>query len=131
MNSTSKELAAELPGLIRIYKDGTAERLIDFPHVPSSLIPDPDTGVSSKDVIISQNPPISARLYLPKLTPNPNRKIPILVYFHGGGFCIGSTFSSLDHNYLSLLVSKSGFIIVSIEYKLAPENPLAAAYEDC
>ncbi|KAJ7980078.1 2-hydroxyisoflavanone dehydratase [Quillaja saponaria] len=131
--TTTKEIAKEIPNLIRIYKDGTVERLLDSPIVPPSLR-DPDTGVSSKDITISDNPSISARLYLPKLTQSnnqENQKIPILVYFHGGGFCIGSAFSFLDHRYLNLIVSQANVLAVSVDYRLAPEHLLPAAYEDC
>ncbi|KAJ7980080.1 2-hydroxyisoflavanone dehydratase [Quillaja saponaria] len=131
--TTTKEIAIEIPKFIRIYKDGTVERLIGSPFVPPSL-QDPDTGVSSKDITISDNPSISARLYLPKLTQSnnqENQKIPILVYFHGGGFCVESAFSFLDHRYLNLIVSQSNVLAVSVEYRLAPEHLLPAAYEDC
>ncbi|KAJ7980079.1 2-hydroxyisoflavanone dehydratase [Quillaja saponaria] len=131
--TTTKEIAIEIPTLIRTYKDGTVERLFDSPIVPPSL-QDPDTGVSSKDITISDNPSICARLFLPKLTQSnnqENQKIPILVYFHGGGFCIGSAFSSFDHRYLNLIVSQANVLAVSVEYRLAPEHLLPAAYEDC
>ncbi|KAJ7980081.1 2-hydroxyisoflavanone dehydratase [Quillaja saponaria] len=131
--TTTKEIAKEIPKIIRIYKDGTVERLIGSPFVPPSL-QDPDTGVSSKDISISADPAISARLYLPKLTQSnnqENQKIPILVYFHGGGFCVESAFSFLDHRYLNLIVSQANVLAVSVEYRLAPEHLLPAAYEDC
>ncbi|KAJ4722413.1 2-hydroxyisoflavanone dehydratase [Melia azedarach] len=130
MASTTKEVAKELLPLIRVYKDGSVERLSGSPYVPPSPDADPTTGVSSKDIIISQNPAISARLYLPKLTQF-HRKLPILVFFHGGGFCIGSAFSFLQHRYLNILVSQAQVVAVSVEYRLAPEHPLPAAYEDC
>ncbi|KAL6193949.1 hypothetical protein ACLB2K_035033 [Fragaria x ananassa] len=123
---TTKEIASEIPNLIKHYKDGTVERFFGSPHVPPSLN-DPVTGVSSKDITISHNPLISARLYLPQ---NQTKRIPILVYFHGGGFCLESAFSSLDHRYLNRLVSEAQVIAVSVEYRLAPESPLPAAYDD-
>ncbi|XP_050255920.1 tuliposide B-converting enzyme 1, amyloplastic-like [Quercus robur] len=132
MTSATKEVAIELLPLIRVYKDGSVERLEGTPIVPPSPDQDPETGVSSKDVTISEDPSISARLYLPKLTShNQNQKFPILVFFHGGGFCIESAFSSLYHCYLGNLVSQINVAVVSVEYRLAPEHPLPAAYEDC
>ncbi|KAK7848238.1 2-hydroxyisoflavanone dehydratase [Quercus suber] len=132
MTSTTKEVATELLPLIRVYKDGSVERLEDRPIVPPSPDQDPETGVSSKDVTISESPSILARLYLPKLTShNQNQKFPILVFFHGGGFCVESAFSSLYHCYLGNLVSQINVVVVSVEYRLAPEHPLPAAFEDC
>ena len=130
--TSTKEIAKELPNRIRVYKDGTVERLFGSPIVPSS-INDPQTGISSKDVVISENPSISGRLYLPKLSENhpQSQKLPILVYFHGGRFCLESAFSFLHQRYLNLIVSQANVIAVSVEYRLAPENPLPAAYDDC
>ncbi|KAJ7980074.1 2-hydroxyisoflavanone dehydratase-like [Quillaja saponaria] len=128
MRSPSKEVIQEILPFIRVYKDGSVERLAKSPFVPPSE-EDPETGVSSKDITISQNPLISARLFLPKLT-QPNQKLPVLVYFHGGGFSFESAFSSDHQRYLNSLVSHAQVVAVSVEYRLAPEHHLPAAYED-
>ncbi|XP_038699527.1 2-hydroxyisoflavanone dehydratase-like [Tripterygium wilfordii] len=130
MGSAAKEIASELFHLIRVYKDGSVERLEGSPYVPPSPNPDPQTGISSKDITISENPKVSARLYLPK-TQQHDQKLPILVYFHGSGFCLESAFSFLFHRYMNLLVSQANVVVVSVEYRLAPEHPLPAAYDDC
>lgn len=128
MASSANTIASELLPFLRVYQDGTVERLLDSPFVPPSP-DDPTTGISSKDTTIS--PLVPARLYLPKLSPPTHqRKLPVLVYFHGGGFCIGSAFSSLCHDYMNSLVSQAKVIAVSVGYRLAPEHPLPAAYED-
>ncbi|KAM3707374.1 hypothetical protein ACB098_02G022000 [Castanea mollissima] len=128
MASTTKEVATELLPLIRVYTDGSVERLFGSPIVPPSPDQDPETGVSSKDITISDNPSISARLYLPKLTPhNQNQKLPILVYFHGGAFCVESAFSLFSHRYLNSIVSEANVVGISVEYRLAPEHPLPAS----
>jgi acetyl esterase len=51
-----------------------------------------------------------------------------IVFFHGGGFVVGS----LDtHDTLCrLLADRSGLRVVSVEYRLAPEDPFPAAVED-
>ncbi|XP_027362532.1 2-hydroxyisoflavanone dehydratase-like [Abrus precatorius] len=126
MNSPSnKEIEKELLPLIRVYKDGTVERLLSSPNVSPSP-QDPETGVSSKDIVISHNPFLPARIFLPK-TP---LSLPIFVYFHGGAFCVESAFSFFCHRYLNLLVSEANVIGVSIDYRLLPHHPLPAAYED-
>ncbi|RDX84284.1 2-hydroxyisoflavanone dehydratase, partial [Mucuna pruriens] len=127
-SANTKEIARELPLLLRVYKDGTVERFLGSPLVPPSL-QDPETLVSSKDIVISENPSISARVYLPKLTTQ-NQKLPILVYYHGGAFCLESAFSFLHHRYLNIIASEANVVVVSVEYRLAPEHPLPAAYED-
>ncbi|KAF5202752.1 2-hydroxyisoflavanone dehydratase [Thalictrum thalictroides] len=132
MDSTSQEIAFEILPVIRAYKDGRVERLIGSEIVPPSL-EDPESGVSSKDITISQNSGLSARLYLLKLSNSSSdqEKLPILVYFHGGGFCIESAFSLVHQRYLNKLVEKAKVVAVSVEYRKAPEYPLPIAYDDC
>ncbi|CAL2279028.1 unnamed protein product [Prunus armeniaca] len=127
---SNEELAYDFSPMIKVYKDGRVERLNDTDRVPPST--DPKTSVQSKDVVISQEPAISARLYIPKstTTSSPQTKLPLLIYFHGGGFCVRSSSSAKYHSYLNALVSEANVVAVSVDYRLAPENPLPAAYED-
>jgi acetyl esterase len=53
----------------------------------------------------------------------------LLVYFHGGGFCIGSI--GLMDNVARELAHASGAVVVSVEYRLAPEHPFPAGLDDC
>lgn len=123
MASDNKQILTDLSPLLKHYTDGTVERLIPFPYAPPSL-----TGpVLSKDITIS--PFVSARIYLSEPLPSAE-KLPILLYFHGGGFCINSAFSSRDHHYITQLSSQSRALIISVEYRLAPEHLLPAAYDD-
>nr|WRU92891.1 HID2 [Rhazya stricta] len=123
----SDEIAIDLSPDIVLYKDGRVVRNFVQPHVPPSL-EDPATAVSTKDVPISQE--VSARIYLPEVITDV-LKFPILVYFHGGGFCLVSAFDSLYNTYLKLLASEAKAIIVAAEFRLTPEHPLPAGYEDC
>ncbi|XP_010916828.1 probable carboxylesterase 2 [Elaeis guineensis] len=129
MDPSGGEIAVEILPFIRTYRDGRVERLVPTDVVSPSL--DPTTGVTSKDVMIDRETNVSARLYHPDLASfDPSQKLPILVYFHGGGFCFGSPFWTLYHNYLNSLVAKAKVVAVSVDYRLAPENPIPAAYED-
>jgi len=53
----------------------------------------------------------------------------LLVYFHGGGFCIGSI--GLMDNVARELAHASGATVVSVGYRLAPEDPFPAGLDDC
>lgn len=129
--STTKEIVVDIPPYIRVFNDGTVERPLQSLMVPvPPLLDDPQTGISSKDVVISHNPTISARLYLPKIT-NQSEKVPILVYFHGGGFLTGSAFCHFFNDHFYNFVPHANAIVISVEYRLAPENPLPACYDDC
>ncbi|KAL8541366.1 hypothetical protein ACS0TY_002570 [Phlomoides rotata] len=125
--TNSSGILYEIDSNIRVYKNGTVERLIGTHIVPPSF--DPTVGVQSKDVDIDPTLNISARLYLP-INASPIRKLPLLVYFHGGAFCAESPFSLEYHNYLNSLVGKANVVAVSVNYRLAPEHPLPIAYQD-
>ncbi|KAF9622497.1 hypothetical protein IFM89_031901 [Coptis chinensis] len=127
MDSSKDEIVFEFPPFLRIYKDGRQERILNSEFIPPST--DPITGVSSKDVVIQPETGLSARLYLPKVT-DPQTKLPLLIYFHGGAFVIETAFSPTYHNYLNLLVAEANVVAVSVDYRRAPEHPLPIAYED-
>ncbi|KAD4179770.1 hypothetical protein R6Q59_023169 [Mikania micrantha] len=119
-----KELTTDLLPFLRVRKDGTVERFYNPQFAPPSLAETYDD-VWSKDVIIS--PEVSARIYLPNKTIT---KLPILVYYHGGGFCIESAFSILCHQYINTIASQANVLVISVDYRLAPEHPLPVAYQD-
>lgn len=52
----------------------------------------------------------------------------VVVYFHGGGFVGGSR--ALMHNVASGLFRASGAVVVSVEYRLGPEDPYPAGLDD-
>lgn len=75
-------------------------------------------------------PHVSTRLYLLKNTA-PDQKLPVLVYYHGRGFVLGSTFFKMEHCYLNHLVSESSCLAISVNYWLAPEHNMPTLYQDC
>ncbi|GAB4833694.1 hypothetical protein Ancab_031941 [Ancistrocladus abbreviatus] len=121
-------IAREFLPFFRIYKDGRVESLVGTERVPPST--DPVTGVTSKDVVVTPSSCAWVRLYLPKQDDDLKMKLLVLVYFHGGGFCVESAANPNYHNYLNNLAAKANIIAVSVEYRLAPEYPLPLAYED-
>ncbi len=66
---------------------------------------------------------IPVRIYAPSL-----EKLPVLLFFHGGGFVMGSI---QTHDILCRELSRlSGAAVVSVDYRLAPEHPFPAAQND-
>ena len=126
-SSADTDIAYDFSPFVIIYKDGRIKRLAGVEIVPPSL--DPKTNVESKDVVISKEPEISARLFLPQIT-NPDQKLPLFIYFHGGGFVIETPFAPNYHNYLNSVVSQANVIGVSVHYRRAPEHPVPSAFED-
>jgi acetyl esterase len=53
----------------------------------------------------------------------------LVVYFHGGGFCIGSV--GMMDNVARELAHCTGAAVISVEYRLAPEHPFPAGLDDC
>jgi acetyl esterase len=68
---------------------------------------------------------VSVRVY----RPSPDPGLPILVVFHGGGWVIG-TVEQYDA-IARQLANASNAIVVSAEYRLAPEHPYPAPLDDC
>ncbi|CAN1256805.1 Probable carboxylesterase 13 [Linum perenne] len=127
---SDEEISLDLSPLIRIHKNGTVERLMTYTTVPAGH--DPQYDVVSKDVIFSTDPNLSARIYAPSaaVTTSGRKNLPILVYYHGGGFCIESAFSQSYHGYVNAIVAAAQIVVVSVDYRLAPEHLLPCAYDD-
>ncbi|XP_051133272.1 2-hydroxyisoflavanone dehydratase-like [Andrographis paniculata] len=124
---TATDILHDVFPFVRVYKNGTIIRYLPEELVPPST--DPTARVRSKDVTIDHHRNISARIFVPenlKLRQN----LPILVYYHGGGFTTGSAFSKTYNTYLTSLVSKAKIVAVSVNYRLAPEHDLPIGYDD-
>lgn len=67
---------------------------------------------------------IALRIY----RPISDKPLPVLVYYHGGGFMFGSL-DAFDPT-LRRLSAQAGVIVVSVSYRLAPEAPYPAAWSD-
>jgi len=68
---------------------------------------------------------IPARLY----ASSAGEALPMVVWYHGGGWTIGDL-ESADRTSRRLAAG-TGALVVSLEYRLAPENPFRAAVDDC
>ncbi|PKA49447.1 putative carboxylesterase 2 [Apostasia shenzhenica] len=127
--AAADELEFEIPNYFRYYRSGRVERLGGTTTVPAGV--DPSTAVDSRDVIVDPSNAVSARLYLPSATAgDEERKIPIVIYFHGGGFCIESAASPTYHRHLNALAALTPLLGVSVDYRRPPEHRLPAAYDD-
>jgi len=69
--------------------------------------------------------PLAARLYVPPSVPTTSGMV---VYFHGGGFVLGSLGST--DPLCRLLAAQSQLRVLSVDYRLAPEHPYPAALDD-
>ena len=67
---------------------------------------------------------IPVRIY----TPASRGSLPVLMYFHGGGWVIGSV--EANDVLCRALSNAAGCIVMSVDYRLAPEHPFPAAVDD-
>src|SRR5947209_12557079 len=104
--------------------DGVAaarQRLRDLPRRPLH----PELRVEDR-AIPGPDGPINIRIYWPSA--DPNRDAPVVLFFHGGGFVVGDL-DTHDGTARQHAVG-AGAIVVSVDYRLAPEHPYPAAVED-
>jgi acetyl esterase len=98
-----------------------AARFVSNPEPPELKSVDPLT-------IPAPQGSIPARIYTPNILRNANGLAPGLVFFHGGGWTIGNLDS---HDVVSRKLADEGqLIVISVDYRLAPEHKFPAAVDD-
>ncbi|XP_010239290.1 probable carboxylesterase 5 [Brachypodium distachyon] len=124
-------VAVDLSPFLREYKGGRVDRLLRSTFVPASEDAGANRGVTTRDAVIDAATGVSARLFLPsRTTTTSNNLLPVVMYIHGGSFCTESAFCRTYHNYARSLAANAGALVVSVEYRLAPEHPIPAPYDD-
>lgn len=87
-----------------------------------------DDAVEVSDRLIQppDGPPVPVRCYVPRGRRVPS---PAIVYFHGGAFVIGHL--DFEHPRCLEMAASTGCVVVSVDYRLAPEHPFPAGVDDC
>jgi alpha/beta hydrolase fold len=80
-------------------------------------------------VVDRQVPGAAGPIPVPIYTPTGAGPFPILVYFHGGGWTIGNL--ETHDAPCRTLTNSAGCVVVSVDYRLAPEHKYPAAPDDC
>jgi acetyl esterase len=62
-------------------------------------------------------------------TPEGRGPFPVILYMHGGGFCVGDL--NLCDNTCRLIATAAEAVLVSVDYRLAPEHKFPCALEEC
>lgn len=96
------------------------EAIESAPH-PDDM---PEMAVMEDRAIPGSRGSIPLRIYRPTRGAN----APVILYFHGGGMVLGS-----NHSFEPLarmLASVSDAVVVAVEYRLAPEHPPPAQFDD-
>ncbi|KAG2647128.1 hypothetical protein PVAP13_2KG562200 [Panicum virgatum] len=92
--------------------------------------PCPDASeVRSADVTIDASRGLWARVFSPPASAA-EAPLPVVVFFHGGGFALFSAASRPYDNLCRRLCRGVGAVVVSVNYRLVPEHRYPAAYDD-
>ncbi len=87
----------------------------------------PEVGAVEDLSVDGGDGPRPARLYRPEA--GGDHALPVLVFLHGGGFVIGDL--DTHDSQARRLCRDLHALVVSVDYRLAPEHPFPAAVEDC
>ena len=101
----------EMVANLSVEDDGSEDRV----HFEDRVVPGP-----------ADAPELTVRVYTPKGGDGPR---PGVLYIHGGGFCFGSI--EFEHRGALATADAADAVVVSVEYRLAPEHPFPAGVEDC
>lgn len=123
------ELAPLVPMLPEVdITDPVAARAVIAEFAASGGFDVDRAGLTITDHAIPSDgaPPVQVRVYAPSEAATGRAA---LLYIHGGGFVIGSI--ETEQANAVTLAKKLGIVVVSVEYRLAPEDPYPAGLDDC
>ncbi|WP_375195092.1 alpha/beta hydrolase [Sphingobium sp.] len=95
----------------------------------TAMAPEPEgTGVSwrADSVAATDGRQVPVRIYTPA---GGTEARPAILHIHGGGYVMGSV--ATNHASNMLLAADVGAVVVSVDYRLAPETPAPGSVEDC
>ncbi|MEV4225198.1 alpha/beta hydrolase [Nonomuraea sp. NPDC049725] len=89
----------------------------------AASVPPPDTSeMEIEDLAVPADPDVPVRIYRPRHAEG------AVLWMHGGGWVMGSV--DTEHPWAARLADASGAVVISVGYRLAPENPFPAALDD-
>ncbi len=129
-------LAEHLKGFINGVNEAIAQAKVD------GVIPTPELArekLASLSAFVSHSPEIdfaqrtelaagSHRIPVKIFSPAPKQKLPVIVFFHGGGHMCGD--SELYDPMARKIAISSSSVVISVDYRLSPENPYPAGLND-
>ncbi|KAL2234352.1 UNVERIFIED_CONTAM: putative carboxylesterase 15 [Sesamum indicum] len=131
-----KKVIDEVSGWLRVFDDGSVDRTWTGPpqvKFMSDLVPPHHhfiDGVAIADVVGDQDSGLKLRIYLPEKQEDDPEKLPVLLHFHGGGFCISQADWFMYYSVYTRLARTARAVVVSVFLRLAPEHRLPAACDD-
>ncbi|WP_313801426.1 alpha/beta hydrolase [Sphingobium sp.] len=94
----------------------------------TAMAPEPEgTGVTWREERVeSMHGPVHVRVYAPAAASAP---LPAILHIHGGGYVMGSV--ATNHASNMVMAAAVEAVVVSVDYRLAPETPAPGSVEDC
>ncbi|XP_037417573.1 probable carboxylesterase 15 [Triticum dicoccoides] len=128
---TAPHVVEDLLGIVQLLSDGSVVRGDESVLGPKEPLPDVP-GVEWKDVVYHAAHGLRVRVYRPASASSlaGSVKLPVLVYFHGGGYCLGSFSLPTFHAFCLRAAAELPAVVLSVQYRLAPEHRLPAAIDD-
>lgn len=125
-----KAMFSALPEVVYTRENLAAKRkeMQEFAAGMAASLPVNDAVLTSERYVpgAAGDPDVRIKIYEPRVK---NEPLPGVLYIHGGGYILGS--ADMMDPALQQLVSELGCVIVSVDYRLAPEHPFPAPLEDC
>lgn len=122
--------ALEGPGFAASFTEADIPMLRENEIKRHAANTDPYEVYAKYDVSIERDDadPLPVRIYVPAAVVVSHKSAPVILYFHGGGYIMGSVKA---HDPLcGKLADACGAIVAAVEYRLAPEYPFPACIED-
>jgi acetyl esterase/lipase len=128
----SDVVVEDLFGFVRVLSDGTVVRSPSGPAFCPATFPETHPSVQWKEAVYDKPKNLRVRMYKPSDTGGGGeaKKLPVLVHFHGGGFCLGSCTWANVHAFCLRLAAGARAVVLSAGYRLAPEHRLPAQVDD-
>ncbi|BAS83296.1 Os03g0252100, partial [Oryza sativa Japonica Group] len=126
---------------IRFNPDGSLTRNGAARLLPPAPAGEPVDGVNgpARRIVHSNDAPLNdangttVRLFVPSgpcVGADGGGRLPLVLYFHGGGYVLFRAASEPFHNTCTALAATIPAVVASVDYRLAPEHRLPAAFED-
>ncbi|GMH07679.1 hypothetical protein Nepgr_009519 [Nepenthes gracilis] len=114
-----------------LRRDGTLNRrLVDFLDRKVPAKSTPRNGVRSHDVTVDAHGNVWFRVFVPTHVPSDVVSLPVIFFFHGGGFSLLSAATPAYDAVCRRFARKINAVVVSLNYRLAPEHKFPAQYDD-
>ncbi|XP_056682443.1 probable carboxylesterase 15 isoform X2 [Spinacia oleracea] len=142
-NTTSSEnenpyVVEEINGKLKLFSDGSIIRYLRSIN-PTPKLPLDDAKYPTISPFDFEYDPThnlylrvyrdEFRLYTPYVD-GPFGNPTIIIYLHGGGFCLDSLIMAANHNFCIRLCNALAEFVISVDYRLAPDDRLPAAVDD-